>query len=269
MSFAPILPATGNLGWAFLSRTRETQQEAFDRSPLIDKNVSHFRETIGSIRTAADLVADRRLLTVALGAVGLEEDIDSRAFIRKVLEEGVIDDQAFANRLTDKRYFALADAFRFDLDPPNTALASFADRVARDYRDRAFEAAVGEQDPNLRLALGLERDLGQFDGLSEEAAWFRILGTPPLRRVFEGAFGLPAEFGGIDIDKQAEVMRDRAIRVLGTDDPTRFGEADVQETLIRRFLLRAELDAALASTQPGQVALSLLQSSPVLTAASA
>ena len=40
------------------------------------------------MKSAADLVADRRLLKVALGAFGLEGEIDKKAFIRKVLEEG-------------------------------------------------------------------------------------------------------------------------------------------------------------------------------------
>jgi hypothetical protein len=59
-------------------------------------------------------VGDRRLLEVALGAFGLDDDIRNRFFIRKVLEEGTTSpSRRFANRLSDKRYLALAETFGF------------------------------------------------------------------------------------------------------------------------------------------------------------
>ena len=66
MSYQPVVPAGGNLGWTFLKQTREAQQEAFDNSSIIARDTDYFRENIGKIQSAEELVADRRLLTVAL-----------------------------------------------------------------------------------------------------------------------------------------------------------------------------------------------------------
>ncbi|MEM9370573.1 MAG: flagellar protein, partial [Pseudomonadota bacterium] len=86
--FAPILPATGLVGFKLLEQTQTVQREIFDRQPEIARDTDYFRETIATVQSAGALVEDRRLLRVALGAFGLDEEIDKRAFIRKILEEG-------------------------------------------------------------------------------------------------------------------------------------------------------------------------------------
>lgn len=46
--------------------------------PKIRNDEAYFRAKIGSVKTAEQLVSDRRLLKVALGAFGLEADINNR-----------------------------------------------------------------------------------------------------------------------------------------------------------------------------------------------
>lgn len=261
MTYQPVIPSGGNIGWTFLSRTRDAQQAAFDGSAAVVRNNEYFRETVGTIRTAEELVSDRRLLSVALGAFGLDDDIENRFFIRKVLEEGTLAEDAFANRLSDKRYSALADAFAFHLSPPNTALSDFADDIVEKYRTRQFEVAIGEQDGDLRLALGFEREIDAIvaDDLTEDAAWFTVMGNPPLRRIFEQALGLPREMAKVDIDRQLEVFRDKAETRFGVSHPAEFADPDLREKLVRNFLVRAELAAFGQATTRGGAALSLLQ----------
>lgn len=264
MTYQPVIPATGNLGWAMLKSTRSDQQAVFDDSTAIKTNTDYFRANIASISSAEDLVADRRLLTVALGAFGLDDDINNKFFVQKVLEEGTLNDEAFANRLTDQRYFLMSEAFGFDLSPSNIALSSFADDIVQKYQERQFEVAIGNQDENLRLALGLSRDLDDAisETQSEEAAWFTIMGNGPLRSVFETALGLPSELAAIDIDQQLREFQSKSKALFGTTDPMDFLETDLQEELVRSFLLRSELSANTSSNNSGTVALTLLQSLP-------
>ena len=266
MTYQPVLPAGGNLGWTFLKNTREAQQDAFDNSAIIARDTDYFREKISEVTSAEDLVADRRLLSVALGAFGLDDDINNKFYIRRVLEDGTIDPKSFANRLTDKRYFAMSEAFGFELQPPNTVISTFADDIIAQYKNRQFEVAVGNQDQDMRLALGIEREIAELADrdLPEDAAWFTVMGTPPVRRVFELALGLPSEIGSVDIDRQLEVFKDKAQSIFGTSDPAGFTDPDIQEKLIRNFLFRSDLANSTASTVQGSVALSLLQSQPPL-----
>jgi len=264
MSFQPVVPFSGNVGWAFLQRTREAQEAAFLKSPAIERDVTYFREKIGDVGSAGDLVADRRLLAVALGAFGLDDDLPNKFFIRKVLEEGTVAQDAFANKLADKRYLEMSKAFGFDLEPPNTALSNFADRIVAAFETRQFEISVGRQNESMRLAMGLERELDAIAArdISENGLWFTIMGTPPLRAVFETALNLPASLGSIDIDRQLEVFKSAATRVFGDSSVRQFTDPERREELIRKFFVGDDLAGPTTTTARGSVALSLLQTAP-------
>jgi hypothetical protein len=267
----PALPATGLAGWAFLIRTREAQQSTFERQPQLTRDVDYFRANITKVKTAEDLVSDRRLLTVALGAFGLSEDIGKKAFIQRVLEGGTLDQDSLANRLPDKRYALLASSFAFELGGSQFAGRTFQDRIVRAYLDRSFETAVGEQSTSMRLALGLERDLGAIlsGQNTQDGFWFAVMGTPAVRRVFELALGLPQQTAGLDIDRQLDAFKSASDRIFGSSDVRQFATPERREDLIRRFVLNADLQGLDQSTRsgaaggpPGAVAaLALLQSS--------
>lgn len=267
MTFQPVIPLGGNAGWAFLQRTREDQQAAFEQSAAIQRDTTYFRETIASITSAEALVEDRRLLSVALGAFGLDDDINNTFFIRKVLEDGTLDPDSLANRLSDKRYLALAETFGFgDQFPPNTVLSDFAERITDRFENRQFEVAIGNQNPDMRLALGLSDELGALieRGLSDDAAWFTVMATPPLRTVFERAFALPTSVGALDVDRQLEIFRERSAGLFGGGTVAQFSDPERQEELVRLFLARAELETTPAATVRGSAALAILQSAQPL-----
>jgi len=263
MSFAPILPFSGYSGWAFLKRTMPAQTEAFQASPTVARNEEYFRAKMGSIKTAEALVSDRRLLAVALGAYGLDGDIDNRFFIKKVLDEGTLESGALSNRLADKQYRALSSGFGFgDYPIPSTQLSDFADKTLAAYRARQFEAAVGEQDDNMRLALNAERELKVLSArdVSNDTKWFSIMGNEPLRKVFEGAFGLPSRFSAIDLDQQLSTFKDKASRAFGSSEISQFSDPKKIDELVRKFLVRSEALASFSATSAGAIALTLLQS---------
>lgn len=260
MSFQPVVPLSGYVGWTFLSRTLESQTEAFNQSPSIQRDADYFREAIGQVQTAEQLVADRRLLGVALTAFGLQDDINSKAFVQQILEEGTIEPSALANKLSDKRYLAFAKSFGFgDFATPRTELSYFPDEIIETYEARSFEAAVGAQNEALRLSLNLERELDTLatNSESDTARWFSMMGQPPMRRVFEGALALPTSFSRIDIDQQLEVFKERSEQIFGTQEIADFADPDLRERLIQRFLLMDQLQSG-QSMNRSQIALSLL-----------
>jgi hypothetical protein len=260
MSFQPVVPMSGYAGWRFLKRTMQQQSEAFRASPVLQRDTAQFRDRIGGVRTAEALVADHTLLKVALGAYGLDADIGNKFFVRKVLEDGTLSAGALSNRLADKSYRALSGAFGFgDFPVPSTALSDFADTIVDSYMTRQFEAAVGEQDPDLRLALNAQRELTALAGKTSSAdtLWYSVLGSPPLRQVFEVAFGLPKSFAVLDIDRQVETMRSRAERQFGNGEIAQFADPARIEDLVRLFLIRAQVESTTLSG--GSAALTLLQ----------
>jgi hypothetical protein len=258
MSFQPVIPQSGLAGWRFLQRTFDSQTMAFEKTPSLARDTAYFEARIGSINTAQELVQDRRLLRVALGAFGLQQDIDSRFFIRKVLEGGVLDQGSLANRLGDDRYRELSRAFGFgDFPVPSTRLSDFGKRITTLYRRQQFEFAVGQQNEPMRLALNATRDLPGLaaSGDSETTKWFKIMGRPPLRAVFETALGLPRSFGSLD--QQLGVFRERTRSQLGIADLSELADPGQLDKLLQRYLLRAE-SAEQARFGSSSIALGLL-----------
>ncbi|GAB4387268.1 DUF1217 domain-containing protein [Albidovulum sp.] len=262
MSYSPVIPLQGYAGWQFLQRTREAQKEAFVAGAAMQREEAYFRERIGSVATAEELVSDRRLLSVALGAFGLSDDIDNRYFIRKVLEDGTLTADALANKLSDKRYLELSQAFGFgDFATPRNRISGFADRILARFEQVRFEEAVGEQDNSMRLAMNAERELPAIaaKSLSVNGKWLSVLGSAPLREVMQTAFGLPDAFAAIDLDQQVEVLKEKAEHFLGSAEVAQFSDPDATGQLIRLYLARSQMSGFGAGYVPGSAALTLLQ----------
>ena len=261
MTFSPIVPLGGFSGWAFLKRTQVAQKAAFDATATLKREDEYFRKNIGKINSAEDLVADRRLLQVTLGAYGLEKDINNKFFIKRVLADGTLTDGALANRLADKQYEKLSAAFGFgDFSTPRNKLSDFADKTLKLYKERQFETAVGEQNGNYRIALNAERELPNVarKSGSEDTLWYTVLGNIPLRRVLEGAFGLPKSFGTIDLDQQLATMKSRLEARTGSTSLRQFSDPVKVDGIIRQFLVQSDIANASAQSSQGS-ALELLQ----------
>lgn len=263
MTFAPLLPATGVVGFKLLSATEASQRAVFDRQPEISRDVAYFTENISKVKNAEDLVSDRRLLRVALGAFGLDDEIDKRAFLRKILEEGSDSPDALAKRLVDPRYADFAKSFGFgDILGARTQDVGFAGKITTAYQDRQFEIAVGEQDEGLRLALNFRREIKEYANaaIPEGVAWLSVLGDKPVRKVFEGAFGLGQAFSQIDVDRQRDELRERNDKAFGSRSLDIFKDDAAVEKVIDRFLARRSAESGPSASTPGFAALTLLQS---------
>ncbi len=262
MIFQAVIPFGGIVGLKFLERAADSQAANFAKDPVIARETEYFRANIAKAETAEDLVADYRMLRVALGAFGLDDDINKQFYIRKVLEEGTSDPGALANRLVDKRYEALSNAFGFgSVFGAKTKSTGFADRIIAAYQTRQYEISVGDKDQNLRLALGFRREIADIAAstITGDTKWLKVLGSPPLRRVFDVAFNLPTEFSRLDLDRQLEVLRARAGDLLGDSEITALSDAGNVEKVLHRFLARSGTGAT-GQASGSSAALSLLQS---------
>ena len=80
----------------------------------IKAEADYYKANISKVKTVADLMADQRLLSFAMGAYGLDAATETPQRIREMLEGGVRDPDSPANKLTDKRYAEFVAAFDFE-----------------------------------------------------------------------------------------------------------------------------------------------------------
>jgi len=263
MSYQPIIPSNGIVGWNFLQATYDKQFETFTQDTVLKRETDYFLENISNVSSAEDLMADRRLLSVALDAFGLGEDIYKKAYIEKILTDGTAADDALANVLGDDRYVQLSDAFGFG--PGDTVKTGSAEDMADlvfTNKVQAFEEAVGEQEESMRVALYGQREIVNLatDGTSIDTQWFNVMGQSALREMFEVALGLPESLGNIDLDQQLEAFKSRSESIFGTDNIADFTDEDLMDKLVNTYLAREQLSSFGASQSAGATALMLLQS---------
>jgi len=81
--------------------------------PGVKSASAYYQANIGKVTSIQDFVGNYRLLSYALDAYGLGDQINAKALIAKVLEGGVTNPKSLANTLSDSRWKAFAAAFDF------------------------------------------------------------------------------------------------------------------------------------------------------------
>nr|WP_280949368.1 DUF1217 domain-containing protein [Consotaella salsifontis] len=183
-------------------------------------------------------MSNDKVYRYALKAYGLEDMAYAKAFIRKVVSEGVSDSKSFANSLTDSRYKALAAAFTFDSDGNATFDASsLGQQVVGTYLRQTMEEKAGDENEGARLALYFQRKAEA----GEITSAYSILADPALLQVARTAVGLDASTGSIDIDKQAKMYAER-IDIPDLSDP------DKLDKFIKKFLVMYDMENSSAGS---------------------
>ena len=126
--------------------------------PAVKTATAYYEANIGSVKSIGDLVGNYRLLSYALNAYGLGDQINSKGLITKVLEGGVSNPKSLANTLPNSQWKAFAAAFNFvdsGATPPSSTSAVAT--TTGDYVEQQLESDQGNQDVGVQLALYFQR----------------------------------------------------------------------------------------------------------------
>ncbi len=191
--------------------------------PAVKTATAYYQANIGKVKTIDQFVGDYRLLSYALNAYGLGDQINNTALIRKVLEQGTSSPKALANTLPNASWKAFAKAFDFSAtgvssptSPPSVATTK------SDYVEQQLEADQGSQDPGVELALYFKRVAPTVSNS------YGILADKNLLEVAQTIFGLSPTGSAAEIDKEA-VAIGKLMPASDLKDPTKLNR------LVERF----------------------------------
>jgi Protein of unknown function (DUF1217) len=170
--------------------------------PAVKTASAYYEANIGSVQSIQDLVGNYRLLSYALNAYGLGDQINAKGLITKVLEGGVSNPKSLANTLPNSQWKAFAAAFNFvdsGATPPSSASA--VQTTTSDYVEQQLESDQGDQDVGVQLALYFQRVAPTV------TSEYGILADPNLLQVAATIMGLPPS-AAADLQPQtlSEVM---------------------------------------------------------------
>lgn len=165
------------------------------------RETAYFRENIGSVETIDEFLGDYRLYSYAMRAFGLDDMIFAKAYMRKVLEEGVSDTGSFANTLLDERFKEFATTFDFaSYGRSTTQLEVVTKGVVEKYNRAMLETDAGEENEGVRLALYFQRKAPEIN------SYYDILADKALTKFFQVTFSLPETMSSIDVEQQVKLL---------------------------------------------------------------
>jgi len=172
--------------------------------PQVSRESEYYLANIGNVKSIDDFLGDDRIFALAMKAFGLGEMTFAKAFMRKVLTEGIDDRQSFANSLADPRYREFAQTFNFARFGATTTVFDRTRQGTVDrYLRQTLEEDAGQQNEGVRLALYFERKAANIGGALD------VLADRALLTVVRTALGLPVTISLMDLDRQAQVIASR------------------------------------------------------------
>jgi hypothetical protein len=102
-----------SLAYSILTKNMATSLNRVASQATTKRDIDYYNDNIGKVKTVDDLMGNYRLYNYAMTAYGLSDMVDSKAFMKKVLESDLNDTNSFANKLADSRYKTFAAAFNF------------------------------------------------------------------------------------------------------------------------------------------------------------
>lgn len=189
------------VGYRMIASNLDLALKRVAERPDVQRESAYYLKEIRDVDTIDQFLADDRLYTYAMKAHGLEEMTYAKAFMRKVLTEGIDARDSFANSLADSRYREFAAVFNF---ARYGATATTFDRAQQgtvdNYVRQTLELGAGEENQGVRLALYFQRKAPSLE------TPFSLLADRALLKVTQVALGLSEATSALDIDRQAELI---------------------------------------------------------------
>ncbi|WP_158816238.1 DUF1217 domain-containing protein [Methylocapsa sp. S129] len=182
-------------------------------NPAVKTASAYYAANIGKVTSIDDFVGNYRLLSYALDAYGLGDQINSTALIKQVLEGGVSNSKSLANTLP--QWTAFATAFNFAANGASSVSTSTAIATTEsNYDEQQLESNEGQQDIGVQLALYFNRVAPTVTNA------YGILANQNLLEVVETIFGLPSSFSAENIDVQAKTLNN-LFKISDLQDPAK------------------------------------------------
>lgn len=190
----------------------------------------YYEANIGKVTSISDFVNNYRLLSYALQAYGLGDQVNNKALVTKVLEGGVSSSKALANTLSNPNWAKFAAAFDFvGSGASSISTSSAISTTTNDYVEEKLETQEGATDPGVQLALYFKRVAPTVTSA------LGIMGDKNLIDVVQTIFNLPAITSGTNIDAEASEIS-RLMPLSELQDPKQLNQ------LIDRFASEYDLD---------------------------
>jgi hypothetical protein len=198
-------------------------QNMIASEPAVKTATAYYAANIGNVKSISDLVNNYRLLSYALSAYGLGDQVNNKALVTKVLEGGYTSSKALANTLSNANWKKFAQAFDFlGSGASSISTSSAVSTTEAAYGEQQLESQQGQQDVGVQLALYFQRVAPTITSA------YGVLGDKNLLEAFQTIFGVTLNSNG-NIDANAAII-DRTMPIKDLQDPTKLKQLTARFT---------------------------------------
>ena len=224
--------------------------------PGVKSATAYYEANIGKATSIHAFVGNYRLLSYALNAYGLGDQIDNTALVTQVLEGGVSNPKSLANTLPNANWKAFAAAFNFaGKGTSSVSSATAVKTTTGDYVEQQLESDQGADNIGVQLALYFQRVAPTV------TSEYGILADPNLLEVAQTIFGLSADTSASSIASQAQTLS-QLMPLSELQDPKKLTQ------LVERFTAMYDLDYGPSSGATTSLSVSSGNTNPTAPAAS-
>lgn len=189
-------------------------QQMIANEPATKTATEYYAANIGKVTSISDLVNNYRLLSYALTAYGLGDQVNNKALVTQVLEGGYTSSKALANTLSNPNWKKFAEAFDFvGSGASSISTDSAISTTESAYNETELETQQGQQDVGVQLALYFQRVAPTI------TSSYGVLGDKNLLEAFQTIFGVTLNSNG-NIDANAAIVS-RLMPMSDLSDPTK------------------------------------------------
>ncbi|MGA2491673.1 MAG: DUF1217 domain-containing protein [Roseiarcus sp.] len=183
-------------------------QKMVGSEPSVKTATAYYAANIGKVKSISDLVGNYRLLSYALTAYGLGDQVNNKALVTKVLQGGVTNAdgttnyKALANKLANANWAKFATAFSYltsGASATSKTISAAASTTESAYTEQTLESQQGKQDVGVQLALYFQRVAPTIKSA------YSVLGDKNLLEAFQTIFGVTINTYG-NIDTNASII---------------------------------------------------------------
>lgn len=239
-----------------LQHSGDAQKQQFAKQPQMQREIDYFLENAKKIESPEDFFKDRRLMQVALGAFGLEQELNYTARIKTIMTEDPAAKESLVNRMAEPRYKQISEAFDFSGSGVEKLKdEKFLKEITGKYLTNQFEKNLGGGNESLREAAYFRRKVAE---VAEDGDIYKLMGDKVLRSVITDTLRIPKEIVNQSLERQAKVIESKV-------KPEDFKDPAFVDKFLARFLTQKDAEAQLANMgggsfgSSGQIALQLLQ----------
>jgi hypothetical protein len=177
-------------------------QKLTAQQPSVKTAAAYYQAHIGQVKSVGEFVGNYRLLSYALQAFGLGDQINDTALVKQVLSQGTASPKALANTLPNANWKAFAQAFNFAATgAASPTSASSIATTQSDYVEQQLEINQGASDPGVELALYFKRVAPSV------TTTYGLLADKNLLEVVQTIFNLAPTSSAGQIDQQAQAIQ--------------------------------------------------------------